>query len=82
MFFLECTKRNLYISAPEHRSQMRIAPLERAWKTILGMFFSDIHIHHEIALPHHQQKHWNLQHPEIDYFILLTKKCLKVQEVK
>ena len=27
--------------------------------------FSDIQIHHEIALPHRQQKHLNLQHPEI-----------------
>ena len=39
MFFLECTKRNLYISAPAHHSKMRIAPFERAWKTILSMFF-------------------------------------------
>ena len=74
MFFLECTKRNLYISAPEHRSQVGIALLERARKTIFCMFFSDISIHHEISLPHRQQKHWNLQHPEIGHLILLLKK--------
>ena len=39
MFFLECTKRNLYNSAPEHHSKMRIAPLERAQKTIFLCLF-------------------------------------------
>ena len=36
--------------------------------------FSDINIHHEIALPQRQQKHRNLQHPEIGHFFLLLKK--------
>ena len=39
MIFLECNIRNLYISAPEHHSKMRIAPLDRAQKTIFSMFF-------------------------------------------
>ena len=39
MIFLECNIRNLYISAPEHSSKMRIAPLDRAQKTIFSMFF-------------------------------------------
>ena len=39
MIFLECNIRNLYISAPEQRSKMRIAPLDIAWKTIFTMFF-------------------------------------------
>ena len=39
MIFLECNIRNLYISAPEHRSKMRIAPLDRARKTVFSMSF-------------------------------------------
>ena len=35
----ECNIRNLYISAPEHCSKMRIAPLGRIQKTIFSMSF-------------------------------------------
>ena len=39
MILLECNIRNLYTSAPEHCSTMRIAPLDRALKTIFSMSF-------------------------------------------
>ena len=39
MILLECNIRNLYNSAPEHRSMMRIAPLERAQKTVFLCLF-------------------------------------------
>ena len=39
MILLECKIKNLCISAPEHRSKMRIALLDRAQKTIFSMIF-------------------------------------------
>ena len=37
-------------------------------KLFLSMFFSDINIHHEIALPHRQQKHWNIYSQKLAIF--------------
>ena len=37
--FISKIVRNLYISAPEHCSKMRIAPLDRARKTIFSIVF-------------------------------------------
>ena len=64
---------NLYISAPEQRSKMRIAPLDRARKSSFFYVFCDILLQYEIFLPHLQPKHWNLQHPKIANQILRLK---------
>ena len=50
----EDTKRNLYNSAPEHHSKMRIDWKERK-KLFFFMSFSDILLQFEIFLPHLEQ---------------------------
>ena len=59
--FYNPNKKPIYLgfSAPEHRSKMGIAPLDRAQKTIFSMFFSEIMMQYDVSLP--------LCRPQLDF---------------